>query len=88
MKTPITKDNPWGLSPGEFRAMQTLLEAGHAKGVARELDLSTARVSVVLRLAQRKLGARSRLGAALAFDRWLRTYKDSTDDLGNEGANI
>lgn len=65
--------NPWNLTPSEVKAMDALCAMGSEKEAAHTLGKAATTISSQVVLAQRKMGARTRLLALLAWDRHKRT---------------
>jgi DNA-binding CsgD family transcriptional regulator len=65
--------NPWRLTPREAEVVRTITD-GHVedKLIARQLGISPLTVGNHLHVAFRKMGADSRVMAALTYDRWAR----------------
>lgn len=70
--------NPWNLSPREAEVLQTMasIGSGSAKQAAREIGGLTDRtVEIHVHNAMKKMGAATRLGAVLMWDREQRGAK-------------
>lgn len=67
--------NPWNLTPRQCEAMAALVEHGSDKAVARALNLVHKRGCNLMRECCRRMGARSRVQAALTWDRWMRAQE-------------
>lgn len=68
--------NPWNLGADPCRVLLALIEHGIDKIVMRELKISRTKLAEELRAARVAMGVRSRLQAAVHFDRWHRAQKD------------
>lgn len=67
-----TNGNPWGLSAGQARVLDALLQHGNGKMAARALGVSPKTVEEQCRQARRKMATAryDRLTALLLWDRW------------------
>jgi DNA-binding NarL/FixJ family response regulator len=64
--------NPWSLPPREVEVMNLLIQTGLEKIVALELGLSRKTVQELVGRTRKRMGARTRLLAAIEWDRWSR----------------
>lgn len=62
--------NPFGLTPGQARALEALIALGSVKAAARELGVSARTLEEQLARAHRKLKGATRLQSVLTWDRW------------------
>jgi DNA-binding CsgD family transcriptional regulator len=74
-------ENPWGLTPGEAKAMDAMCDHSSAKAAARVLGIAPSTVEELLYTAGRKfnLGPQhNRLRKYLLWDRFRQSQKDAT----------
>lgn len=64
--------NPFGLTYRECEVMEGLIRLGSAKAVAHEDGVNTKTVRNTMRSAARRIGVKTALQAAVAFDRKRR----------------
>lgn len=64
---------PWNLTPRQVQVLDALIEEGeHSTGIAAQLGISSKAVDTHLTRCYGAMGARSRVDAALMWDRWKR----------------
>lgn len=64
--------NPWMLSPREAETMDVLISTGSNKVAARQMGISHRTVELYLCCVLRKMGVKSRVVAAVQWDRFTR----------------
>lgn len=74
----MTNDNPWGIPPGELKAVRAVCEHGTTKGAARALNLSVKTIDFHLASAKKRMGVRFGLHVLLWIDRWERSQLGDT----------
>ena len=66
-------NNPWNLTERQVEVLDALVEEGeHSAGIAAHLGISSKAVDTHLTRSYEAMGARSRVDAALMWDRWKR----------------
>lgn len=67
--------NPWGLTPGQAKAMDALIEAGCAKRACDLIGITEKTLECHVGEARRKMGLRHRTHYThiLMWDRWKRS---------------
>lgn len=78
MNTPSWRDNPWGLTEGEVRALAAFVATGSVKGACNKLQRSVHTLNAQCDHARSKMAqvdssvCRSRVRYLILFDRWAR----------------
>lgn len=67
--------NHWGLTPREVEVVESLMRNETRKAIARDLCIGVRTVENHLAAIRKKMGASSRLGVAIKWDRAQRPFR-------------
>lgn len=70
--------NPWGLTPGQVRALMAYIAHSSEKAAAYTLQCSDRTVHAHMNRARIRMRARNRVDAVLQFARWLWSQEVKT----------
>ncbi|MEY8688374.1 MAG: hypothetical protein AB9M53_00660 [Leptothrix sp. (in: b-proteobacteria)] len=68
----MSRTNPWGVTDGEARALDAVIEHGCQKAAARELHLSLRTIEAHLSRARNRMGLDGRIKPLIEWDRFRR----------------
>lgn len=69
----ISEGNPWNLTPRQEQVLQRLAGTdGRLKSIAREIGIDVRTAETHLSRARARIGVKSTIAAAIAYDRWAR----------------